>query len=396
VSRKSGPKQEANGTWSFVVDKGPGFNRKGEWRQRRQARGLGFKTRKDAQDEMDRVRVRTREGTYIAPSTQRFAEFADEWLAAVRVRLQSSTLESYERNLRVHIIPAIGGLKLQAIDPARLMGLYADLLASGRKSAKEGQPPGGLSPRTVRYIATIVRRILADAVEWDRLLRNPADRAKPPSASSAKPPEMQVWDAPTLSAFLERVADDRYSPTFLLLATTGMRRGEALGLRWSDVDLEAGRAAIRQTVTAVNHQIVIAPRTKTGKARNIEVDGGTLAALRARRKRQAEERLMIGAGYQDHDLVFCHPDGCPYHPERFSREFDRRVERFGLPRIRLHDLRHTWATLALSAGVPAKVVSERLGHSSIAITLDIYSHATPAMSSDAAERVAGLILGGNL
>jgi integrase len=152
--------------------------------------------------------------------------------------------------------------------------------------------------------------------------------------------------------------------------------------------------AIRQTVTAVNHKIVIASRTKIGKARNIELDGGTLAGLRAWRKAQAGGRLIMGAGYQDHGLVFCHPDGPPYHPERFSREFDRRVERFGLPRIRLHDLRHSWATLALSASVPAKVVSERLGHSSIAITLDTYSHVLPAMSLDAAERVAGLILGG--
>jgi integrase len=386
MSGKSGPKQDANGTWAFVCDIGidPTTGK------RKQAHRRGFPTRKAAQEAMDDLRVSARRGSYVAPTRQTFAEFADEWRAAVRIRLEPSTLESYERNLRVHIVPAIGGLQLQAIDAPRLSALYANLLTSGRKDGK----PGGLSPRTVRYLHTLCHRMFADAVRWNRLIVNPADRAEPPSASSAKPPEMRVWDAFTLTTFLERVSDDRYYTPFLLLATTGMRRGEALGLRWSDVDLEAGRVAIRQTVTAVDHKIVIASRTKTGKARNIELDAGTLAALRSWRKLQAEERLLMGAGYQEYGLVFCHPDGRPYHPERFTREFDRRVERFDLARIRLHDLRHTWATLALSAGVPAKVVSERLGHSSIAITLDTYSHVLPAMQSDAAERVADLILGG--
>jgi integrase len=125
----------------------------------------------------------------------------------------------------------------------------------------------------------------------------------------------------------------------------------------------------------------------------IELDAETAIALKTWRTHQAEERLLLGPGYKERDLVFCHPDGRPYHPDRFSREFDRRVQRHGVPRIRLHDLRHTWATLALQAGVDVKVVSERLGHSTATITRDVYQHVTPAMQSDAAERVAGLIFG---
>ena len=137
----------------------------------------------------------------------------------------------------------------------------------------------------------------------------------------------------------------------------------------------------------------IASRTKSGKPRSIELDGPTVAALRAVRAHQAQERLLLGPVYIDNDLVFARPDGHPQHPEHFSMAFDRRVARYRLPRIRLHDLRHTWATLALSAGVDVKIVSERLGHSSAKITWDVYQHVTPTMQSNAAETVARLIFG---
>jgi integrase len=142
----------------------------------------------------------------------------------------------------------------------------------------------------------------------------------------------------------------------------------------------------------VRHEVHIASRTKTGKGRSIDLDAQTVAILRAEKIRQAEEMLKLGLRPGDDALVFSHPDGRPYHPERFSREFDRRLERFKFePRIRLHDLRHTWATLALEAGVPLKVVSERLGHSRTGITSDLYQHVTETMGADAAEKVAGLI-----
>jgi integrase len=177
----------------------------------------------------------------------------------------------------------------------------------------------------------------------------------------------------------------------MFLATTGSRRGEAPGLCWADADLDHGRVSIRQAITAIDHRIKVGSRTKTANARLVELDGRTITALRTWKARQAEERLLMGAGYQDCGLVFCHPDGRPYHPERFSREFDRMVERLGMRRVRVHDLRYTWATLALGAGVPLKVVSERLGHATTAVTADTYSHVTPGMQTDAAQKVAALI-----
>jgi integrase len=245
----------------------------------------------------------------------------------------------------------------------------------------------------VRYLHTILHRAFRDAVRWRRLPFNPADAADPPSASAAKAPEMKVWTKDELRRFLELMEGDRYQPAFLFLATTGCRRGEAVGLRWSDVNLDAGLVSIRQTLTDSGFK----HRTKTGKARVIELDARTVAALRSWKAAQAQERLLLGAGYQDHNLVFCLADGRPYVPKHFAREFLRRLGRKPfrdeLPRIRMHDLRHTWATLALIAGIDVKIVSERLGHSSPMVTWSIYQHVVQGMQTDAAERVASLIFG---
>lgn len=203
---------------------------------------------------------------------------------------------------------------------------------------------------------------------------------------------MNVSSAPEVERFLALTIGSRYHPAWLTLATTGMRRGELLVLTWDDVDLDRRSITIRKALVVVTNVPEIGP-TKTGRSRLIELDTRTVAALRSWRSRQAREHLLVGNGYKDDGLVFTHLDGRWYHPERFSREFDRAVERHGLDRIRLHDLRHTWATLALEAGVHVKVVSERLGHSSIVVTLDTYSHVTAAMASNADERVAGLIFG---
>jgi integrase len=205
---------------------------------------------------------------------------------------------------------------------------------------------------------------------------------------------MRTWDAPTLARFLEAERGHRYHPLWVLMATTGCRRGEALGLRWSDVDLDAGTIQLRNTIGSVAGRITFSDSTKSGGGRPVKLDAGTVAVLKAWRKKQTAERLLLGAGYTDHGLVFCRPTGEPPNPNTVSWIFTDAVRRHGPPRIRVHDLRHTWATLALEAGVHPKVVQERLGHSSIAITLDLYSHVVPAMDSDAAERVAGMIFGG--
>ena len=393
-------KDPATGTWYFVVDLGPGPGKDGKLRQRRQAYRRGFPTKKTAQDALDELRRSLKTATYVAPKRQTVAEFLEEdWLPAVRRQLAASTWESYQRNVKLHISPRIGGVQLQQVDGALLNRLYAGLLEDGRKLGKQS---AGLKPRTVRYIHTILSGAFDDAVKWQRLVVNPATRATPPSASAAKPPEMQVWTGPQLRRFLSLCEGDRYYWPWLVLATTGARRGEVLGLRWVDVDLDRAVASIRQTcipltkASGKGREGRLVPRTKTDKARVVELDAATVAALRTWKAKQAQERLLMGAGYQDNDLIFCRPDGRPYHPEAFSKTFDRRLrqEKFAELRvIRLHDLRHTWATLALIASVDVAVVSKRLGHSSPMVTWSIYQHVVAGLQTDAAERVAALIFG---
>jgi integrase len=248
-----------------------------------------------------------------------------------------------------------------------------------------------LAPKTVRNVHNILHRALKDAARWGYLVRNVADVADPPKGKSA---QMRVWSPDQLRAFLEHVREDDLYAAWLLIATTGMRRGELAGLRWVDVDLDAGRLSVRQPrVVVANTPQASEPKSARGR-RSLALDPVTVAALRRHRARQLEHKLAVGARYQESGLVFTWPDGSPIHPRRFSRWFERHSGRAGLPRIRLHDLRHSYASAALAAGVPAKVVSERLGHATIAVTMDVYSHVLPGLDREAADTVARLILGG--
>lgn len=262
---------------------------------------------------------------------------------------------------------------------------------------------GGLSARTVRYIHTIIHKALAVAVR-DRLLTiNPADRAEPPSAKSAAAPEMHPWDDTQLRAFLDwSAANDEMHVAWALLAMTGMRRGEALALQWRDVDFDAGTIAVRRSATLVKTkgqgELINVDKPKSGKSRVVDVDYQTLAALRAHRKTIGAMSLRLA---RDDAYVVGTLDGSVRHPERFSLAFRRRVERARkelgedvLPVIRLHDLRHSHATILLKAGVPVKVVSERLGHAGPMITLTVYAHVMPTMQRDAATKLAALVYGG--
>lgn len=356
--------------------------------RRRQKWHSGYKTKREACAALTEILGRMQTCTYVEPSKQTVASFMREWLATMQATLKPSTFVSYQGIVDSYIIPRIGQIPLQALTPAAINHLYSDLLLNGRRGR-----PGGLAPRTVRQTHMVLRKALADGVRWGRLPRNVADLADPPSPKSESGAGMKTWTAEELRQFLKSVESDRLYPAFLLAATTGMRRGEVLGLRWRDVDLDAGRLEVTQTLLAVRYQMYFStPKSRRG-SRSIALDATTVSALRTHRKAQLEERLRWGPLYQDSGLVFCREDGSPIHPDRFSDLFAERVKAAGLPRIRLHDLRHTHATLALRAGIHPKVVSERLGHATIAITLDTYSHAIPALEEEAAARIAEVVFG---
>ena len=413
----------------------------------------GYNTKREAERARIDLLSKFDRGEYVEPSHQTVAEYMADWLVAITPTVRASTFESYERNVRNHIVAYIGTVRLSKVDAGVLNGMYAALLASGRRPSslsgrgfspavvaraqelradgvtllstasmlqtefpeaayitKEtlasllrrtaaaeaaGKPtrPAGLDRRTVNYIHTILHRAFKDAVRWGRLARNPADAADPPKAGQ-KADGIHAWDAASLRQFLDstRTSDDRFHALWVLLATSGMRRGEALGLRWSDLDLEKGRLRVVQTVSQVRSEISFGePKTAKGR-RSIALDGATIAVLREHRKRMLEERLLVGPDFKNRGLVFHQPDGEWLHPDAVSDMFLRRALSSGLPRITLHGLRHTWATLALEKGIHPRVVQERLGHSTIAITLGIYSHVSPTLHDEAAALVADLFL----
>ena len=322
------------------------------------------------------------DGTVVQRSKTTVAEFLDDWLAAQRHRLRPTTLASYD-TAALRIRRSLGAVPLQALTALQIERFYADLADTG------GGAKGALAAKTIRNTHVVLRKALADAERLGLVNRNAAGTARPPTAQRA---EQTTWSSDELKEFFAAIREHRLYAAFVVLATTGMRRGEALGLRWSDVDLDGERLAVVQTLTTVNGAPVITA-TKTARSRRlIYLDGQTVAVLREHRRRQREERLAAGPGWDNGtDLVFRDELGWLVHPDWFSREFWRLVRDAGVQRIRLHDLRHTYATIALKSGVHPKVVSDRLGHTTVGITLDLYSHVTPAIAREAADVVASRI-----
>jgi integrase len=369
-----GSVRQRGSTWTVVFDEPRAHGR------RRQRSKGGFRTRKDAERYLREQLVSLDARTYVPPRKLTVATYlAEHWLPAMHARgLRPSTLARYESHTRCAINPTLGGLPLQALMPAHLNKLYSDLRAAGR------------APKTIRNVHGVLSKALADAERWGLVGRNPARLANVPAVTR---PRLQVWSPDQTRTFLQAVAGDRLFAAWLLAATTGMRRGELLGLRWMDVDLDSGAVRVAQArVRAGNRVVAGEPKTARGR-RTIALDPATTAALRQHRRRQAEERLLADPSYVDSGLVFTMPDGSPIHPNRFSLWFRTRARAASLPAIRLHDMRHSYATAGLAAGVPPKVMSERLGHATVAFTLDTYTSALPALDKSAAEVVADLILG---
>jgi integrase len=344
-------------------------------------------TKKEADKVLSDLVKRFHDGRYRAPDKITFGAYlTDKWLPAQRARVRPSTFDSYERVVRMHVVDHIGEIAMQKLTAEDLDGLYAQLLGAGRRDGD-----GGLSVKTVRYVHGIIRKALADAARKGSVVRNVALDADPPKLSSARRPEMKCWTADELRRFLELVDSHRFAPAFQLAAMTGMRRGEVLGLRWHDVDLDSGRLSIRQAVISVAYKVMLADIKTDNGRRTIDLDDNTVAVLRGWRRRQREEWVQLAVRYGDDALVFAQPGGAPIHPDLFSQVFDRTVAHSGLPRLSLHGLRHTHATLLLRAGIPVKVVSERLGHATPAFTMTQYQHVLPGMQAEAARTFAALI-----
>lgn len=345
-------------------------------------------TRKGAEKILGDLVKRHHDGDYRAPDRITLGDYLTErWLPTKRAQLRRSTFDSYSRNVENHVVPRIGSIPLQKLTPEDLDEFYARLLVDGKLNGNKG----GLSIKTVRYIHTIIRKALADAQRKGSVQRNVADLADAPKLSSAPRRPMKVWTTEQLRTFLEAIADNRMYPAIYLAANTGLRRGEVLGLRWDDVDLDGMRLSVRNTVLNVAYVIEISEVKTNTSRRTVDLEPRTVAVLKAWRKVQLEERVALGLRPKEDSLVFADPDGSPIHPDLCSQTFDRLVAASDAPRIRLHDLRHTHATILLKEGVPAKVVSERLGHANVAFTMSVYQHVLPGMQADAAHIFAKIV-----
>jgi len=321
-----------------------------------------------------------RDAGVTASTNPTLAEYLTDWLASVKPTLRPRVYGGYESMVRVRIGPRLGKKKLSKVRALDIQKLYADLSASG------------LSNRSIHNTHTMLKKAMKQAVDWGLLMRNPAAGATPPRPEPAPIHPLTEEEVTRLLDYTEQ-APHWYHRLLVLAVTTGMREGELLGLRWRDVDLDAAQLHVAQQMTyepGVGKHAA-EPKTKPSR-RTIHLSAMAVTALRAQRTQLLELRLALGPDWPGHDdLVFLNSHGTPIYGSEMRKIFGRLTKRLGLPDVRFHDLRHTCATLLLSRGVHPKVVSEMLGHSSIAITLDIYSHYIPAMHQQAAAEMDALL-----
>lgn len=339
------------------------------------------KTRKEAVEKMEEAKQSLKQGTYVEPNKIALGDWIEKWLENYKKpNLKQSTYEGYHITAKTHIIPSLGKIPLSKLQANDLQKFYIDKLTKGRVS--DGS---GLTTQYVRHMHIIIRGALQQAVKENLIPRNVADATEPPAVKHDK---VTFLTEEQLQQFLSEVKNDRLSSAFILEIATGLRRGELLGLCWDSVDLEKGIITIRRQLLSLKDGLKLEDTTKTksGK-RSIPIPANVLKELKSHKVRQSKEKLQAGELYQENGLVFCKEDGTPLEPRNFTKKFQRLLKQAGLAKVRLHDLRHSHASLLLKKGIHPKIVQERLGHSSITVTLDKYSHLVPGLQ----EKATGLI-----
>lgn len=298
-----------------------------------------------------------------------------DWLPAKKLRLAATTYAGYERNVQRHVLPALGHIRLRRLTHNQINALYDRLLAP-----TTDRP--ALAPKTVYEIHLVIRGALTEALRLGLMPKNVALAARSPLIDAARRPEARSWTEDELRQFLRAASGHRYFPLLWLTAMTGMRRSEVLGLKWDDIDFKRQRLSLNRGLVAIGYEVQQS-RGKTRNARRpIDLDDTTLSVLEAWRGLQGAEAAATGVELDG--WVFTDGDGQPVHPHAVTPAFERIARRAGVPVIRLHELRHTHGTLLIKAGVPVKVVSERLGHAHVSFTIATYQHVLPGMQADAA------------
>ncbi|MFC1970460.1 tyrosine-type recombinase/integrase [Chloroflexota bacterium] len=343
-------------------------------------------TKKEAEKRLSELLHQLDTGMFAKPGKTTLAEYLEQWLNDYcKSNVAPHTTQNYHFFVHKHIIPAIGQIPLTSLRPEHLQRLYADKLSCGRKDGT-----GGLGSRSVRYIHVTMHKALKSAMKLGIIARNPADSLDVPKQ---KHREMQVMNESDIHIFLEYAKSTQYYPLFYLAIFSGMRRSELLALRWLDVDLLLCQLSVNRTLHQLHSREIIIREPKTAKGhRLIALSPSTVGVIREHRARQEQLRRSLGTTLADDEFVFCQHDGKPLLPDSVSRAWNILAHRTGLKGVRLHDARHTHASLMLKQGVHPKIVQERLGHSSIQITLDVYSHVTPGLQQAAANRFDEIVI----
>lgn len=336
-------------------------------------------TKKDAQRYLT-AKLREKDlGVFIEPASILLSEHLDKWLEDIaKPRIRENTFESYSWLMKKYVRPKLGGLKLSDIQEHQIQQLYGEM---SRK---------GLSPKTIRDTHFVLSSALKQAVKWKMLIQNPCDLCELPRVEKK---EMKCFSVEEAKMFWDNLSQSKWCALFMLIIETGMRPEEYFGLQWNDINFEQKCLNIKRVVVERKKGGgFYFAETKTNKSRRrIPLSTPVLSALKNHRRNQLEERMKLGAGYQNLDLVFASQLGTPLQRKNFTdRHFKPLLEKCGLPKIRLYDLRHTMATLLLSEDVNPKIVQERLGHSSIVQTLDTYSHVLPTMQDEATAKLENL------
>lgn len=335
------------------------------------------KTRREVDEKRTVAKADRDKGLLFAADSLTLGRYLERWLAdSVRDTVKATTYETYERLMRLHLVPALRRLKLKNLTPAHVRGLYREKLDSG------------LSASSVQRVHALLHKALQQAVNDGLVPRNVTEAVRAPKQSRKEIPTLTREQA---RAFLEAAKGDRLETLYVLAIHTGLRQGELLGLKWDDVDLDRGTLQVRRILSAAKDgPTFTAPKNNQG--RSVRLTAQAVQGLRDHRKRQVEDRLRHAALWQDHGLVFTTLVGTPLNRHNvFSRSFKPLLRRASLPDIPFHALRHSFATLMLAGGEHPKVVQEMMGHSGIRVTMDFYSHVLPDMQKVAVDRLGAML-----
>jgi integrase len=346
----------------------------------------GFKLKSDAEDFLAKQRTDINQGTYIEPEKMFLFEYLNQWLADKKNSISPTTYNGYEINIRCHISPYIGGIRLQELRAAHIRSLYSKLQGHRKikiRDVKRNFKP--LSGTSIQYVHRVLSKALEDAYMEETIHKNPAKLVTPPPKNRF---EAGFLTANQIKGMLEKFKDDALYIVVFLSVVLGLRRGEVLGLQWGNIDMEQKIIYIRKNYIMNSGKPELTDKPKTDSSiRDIVITDRIVKELKAHKVRQIERKLQLGAQYHKSDFVCAWPDGRPFNPSHISRAFTNRMKKYSLPDVRFHDLRHSNAALMISQNAPMKGASDRLGHSTIQITNDLYGHVERSVQ----EQIANMI-----